>query len=277
VITKREKLLNGWPRALLGFAISLLFIFPFYWMLVTALKPNGDTMTFPPEFIPWPPSLTSFQEAWTRVPMLRFALNSVITTGGVLILQLPLISMAAYAFSHFEFKGKKAFFTLCLMAMMIPAQVTFLPNFLTMKQLNWLDTYWALIVPFATSAYGIFMLRQAFMQVPKDLINAAQLDGASHVQIIFHVLVPIAKPVITTVALFSFIGMWNSYFWPLVATNSDSVRTLPVAIAMLRDGDSRQSWGTLMAGNMTIVMPVLAIFLMFQKNLVRSFVQGAMK
>lgn len=277
MITKREKFLNGWPRALLGFAISLIFIFPFYWMLITALKVDGDTMRFPPQFFPWPPSLNSFHEAWTRVPMLRFAVNSVITTGAVLVLQLPLISMAAYGFSHFEFKGKKILFTLCLCAMMIPSQVTFLPNFLTMKQLGWLDTYWALIVPFITSAYGIFMLRQAFMQVPKDLINAARLDGASHFQVIYHVLVPIAKPVITTVALFSLIGMWNSYFWPLIATNSDSVRTLPVAIAMLRDGDSRQSWGTLMAGNMTIVMPVLAIFLVFQKNLVRSFVQGAMK
>jgi sn-glycerol 3-phosphate transport system permease protein len=277
VITKRDKLLSGWPRALLGLAISLLFVFPFYWMLVTALKGNSDTMRYPPEFIPWPPTLSSFQEAWTRVPMLRFAINSIIVTGGVLVLQMPLVSMAAYGFSQFDFKYKKLLFTLCLCAMMIPGQVTFLPNFLTMKALNWLDTYWALIVPFATSAYGIFMLRQAFMQVPKDLINAAQLDGASHMQVIFRVLVPIAKPVITTVALFSFISHWNSYFWPLVATNSDAVRTLPVAIAMLRDGDTRQSWGTLMAGNMTIVMPVLAIFLMFQKNLVRSFVQGAMK
>jgi len=277
VITKRDKLLNGWPRALLGCAIALLFVFPFYWMLVTSLKPNGDTMRYPPEFFPWPPSITSFQEAWTRVPMLRFAINSVIVTGGVLAMQMPLVSMAAYAFSQFDFKGKKALFTLCLCAMMIPGQVTFLPNFLTMKQLNWLDTYWALIVPFATSAYGIFLLRQAFMQVPKDLINAARLDGASHLQVIFHVLVPIAKPVITTVALFSFISHWNSYFWPLVATNSDAVRTLPVALAMLRDGDSRQSWGTLMAGNMTVVMPVLAVFLLFQKNLVKSFSQGAMK
>jgi sn-glycerol 3-phosphate transport system permease protein len=121
------------------------------------------------------------------------------------------------------------------------------------------------------------MLRQAFMQVPKDLANAAELDGANHLQVLWHVLMPIVKPTLTAVALFSFVAHWNSYFWPLVATNSDAVRTLPVGVAMLRDGESRMSWNVLMAGNMVIVMPVLIVFLTFQKNLVRSFVQGGLK
>jgi len=246
-------------------------------MLSTSLKSPGTTTVFPPQLIPNPITFESYQEAFASIPMFRFFLNSVIVTGSVLLIQLPLVTMAAYAFAHFKFKFSGPLFTLCLMSMMIPGQVTFLPNFLLMNELGWFDTYLALIVPFASSAYGIFLLRQAFKQVHKDLINAAELDGANQFQVLFHVLLPIVKPTLTTVALFALVSHWNSYFWPLVATNSDSVRTLPVGVAMLRDGENRQAWSVLMAGNMVVVAPVLTAFLIFQKNLVRSFVQGGLK
>ncbi|WP_273380447.1 carbohydrate ABC transporter permease [Symbiobacterium thermophilum] len=269
--------LGDWSRALVGVFAALIFVVPFYWMLVTSLKAPGTTTTFPPQFIPRPATLESYREAFASIPLVRYFLNSVIVTGSVLALQLPLVTAAAYAFANFDFKFKNQLFTLCLMSMMIPAQVTFLPNFLLMNKLRWYDTYLALIIPFASSAYGIFLLRQAFLQVPKDLIHAAELDGANHFQVLWHVLVPIVKPTITTVALFAFVTHWNSYFWPLVVTNSDAVRTLPVGVAMLRDGENRMSWSVLMAGNMVAVTPVLALFLIFQKNLVRSFVQGGLK
>lgn len=271
------KKLGGWTRLVFGLLAAICFILPFYWMLITSLKTGEEVASFPPDLLPIPPSLEAYIQAFEKIPMVRFAINNIIVTGSILLLQLPLASAAAYAFSHFEFKFKKQLFALCLIAMMIPGQVTFLPNFLLMKQLGWFDTYLALIVPFASSAYGIFMLRQAFMQVPKDLANAAELDGANHFQVLWHVLMPIVKPTLTAVALFGFVAHWNAYFWPLVATNSDTVRTLPVGVAMLRDGESRMSWNILMAGNMVIVMPVLAVFLTFQKNLVRSFVQGGLK
>lgn len=276
-MTKFTKFLDTWARPFLALLAALCFIIPLYWMAVTSLKTSDAAMAFPPSFIPWPPTSEAYVSAWTKIPMLRYFMNNVIVTAAVLLLQVPLAAMAAYAFSQFEFKGKQWLFTLCLMAMMIPGQVTFLPNFLLMKKIGWFDTFWALIVPFASSAYGIFLIRQAFLQVPKDLVNAAFLDGAGHLQTLWHVMIPVAKPTITTVALFSFVSHWNSYFWPLVATNSDVVRTLPVGVAMLRDGESRMSWNTLMAGNMTMVLPVLIVFLLFQKNLVRSFVQGSMK
>jgi sn-glycerol 3-phosphate transport system permease protein len=276
-LTRTAKLLGGWTRLLIGLLVAVCFILPFYWMAITSLKRGDGLNTFPPQFLPNPATLEAFAEASQKIPMLRYLINNIVVTGCVLALQLPLASAAAYAFAHFDFKFKKQLFALCLMAMMIPAQVTFLPNFLLMKKLGWFDTYLALIIPFASSAYGIFMLRQAFMQVPKDLANAAELDGANHFQVLWHVLMPIVKPTLTAVALFSFVAHWNSYFWPLVATNSDAVRTLPVGVAMLRDGESRMSWNVLMAGNMVIVMPVLIVFLTFQKNLVRSFVQGGLK
>jgi sn-glycerol 3-phosphate transport system permease protein len=276
-VTKIAKFFDGWIRPLFGIAAALCFILPLWFMFVTSVKTGAETLAYPPSFLPFPATSEAFVDAWSKVPMLRFFMNTVIVTGSVLLLQLPLSALAAYAFSQFEFRFKKQLFVLCLMAMMIPAQVTFLPNFLLMKKLNWFDTYLALIIPFASSAYGIFMIRQAFLQVPKDLVNAAFLDGANHLQTLWHVMLPVAKPTVTTVALFGFVSHWNSYFWPLIATNSDAVRTLPVGVAMLRDGDARMAWNTLMAGNMTMVIPVLILFLIFQKNLVRSFSQGGMK
>lgn len=271
------KRLGGWARLLIGIAAALCFVLPFYWMLVTSLKTGDVTSEFPPKFLPIPATLDAYKQAFIQIPMVRYFFNTVVVTGSVLLLQLPLVTMAAYAFSHFEFKGKNLLFTLCLTAMMIPGQATFLPNFLLMRKLGWFDTYLALIVPFASSAYGIFLLRQAFKQVHKDLINAAELDGANNFQVLWHVLVPMVKPTLTTIALFSFVSHWNAYFWPLVATNSDAVRTLPVGVAMLRDGENRMNWSVMMAGNMVVVAPVLAVFLAFQKNIVRSFVQGGLK
>lgn len=271
------KRLGEWSRALAGVIAALVFVIPFYWMLSTSLKAPGTTTVFPPQIIPYPITFESFEKAFDSIPLFRFFLNSIIVTGSVLLLQLPLVTMAAYAFAHFDFKFKAPLFTLCLMSMMIPGQVTFLPNFLLMNRLGWFDTYLALIIPFASSAYGIFLLRQAFKQVHKDLINAAELDGANQFQVLWHVLLPIVKPTLTTVALFALVSHWNSYFWPLVATNSDAVRTLPVGVAMLRDGENRQAWSVLMAGNMVVVTPILIAFLTFQKNLVRSFVQGGLK
>lgn len=271
------KRLGEWSRALAGVIAALVFVIPFYWMLSTSLKAPGTTTVFPPQIIPYPITFESFEKAFDSIPLFRFFLNSIIVTGSVLLLQLPLVTMAAYAFAHFDFRFKAPLFTLCLMSMMIPGQVTFLPNFLLMNRLGWFDTYLALIIPFASSAYGIFLLRQAFKQVHKDLINAAELDGANQFQVLWHVLLPIVKPTLTTVALFALVSHWNSYFWPLVATNSDAVRTLPVGVAMLRDGENRQAWSVLMAGNMVVVTPILIAFLTFQKNLVRSFVQGGLK
>lgn len=246
-------------------------------MLITSVKPASEVLRFPPSFLPWPLVWDGYAGAWQRVPMLRFALNNVIQAGGILLLQLPLCALAAYAFAQFEFRFKKPLFVICLMAMMIPAQVTFLPNFLLMRRLGLLDTFGALILPYAASGFGIFLMRQAFLQVPKDLIHAARIDGASHLQIIWHILVPIARPTITTFALFSWVYHWNDYFWPLVMTNSNAVRTLPIGIAMLRDGEARMNWNMLMAGNMVIVVPVLLVFLVAQRNLVRAFVHGGEK
>lgn len=276
-MTSRLQQLGGWGRALLGFILALAFVLPLYWMFVTSVKSGDAVLEYPPPVFPWPGSFEPYLEAWTKVPMARYALNNVIVTGAILLLQLPLVSMAAYGFARFNFKGKRALFTLVLLSMMIPGQATFLPNFILVKQLGWYDQFAALILPFASSAYGIFLLRQAFLQVPQDLINAAQLDGANQLQVLWHVLLPIVKPTVVTIALFSFVSHWNAYFWPLVATSSDAVRTLPVGVAMLRDGDARMSWNVLMAGNMTVVMPVLLVFLIFQRNIVRSFIQGSMK
>lgn len=276
-MNRLKKFFGEWPRALIGITVAAFFVFPFLWMLLTSIKPAAEVMRFPPSFIPWPIDFEGYIGAWERVPMLRFATNNLIQAVGILVLQLPFCAFAAYAFAQFEFRFKQPLFIITLMAMMIPAQVTFLPNFLLMRQLNWLDTFAALILPYASSGFGIFLMRQAFLQVPKDLLHAAKLDGANHLQVIWHIMAPIARPTITTFALFSFVYHWNDYFWPLVMTNSNAVRTLPIGIAMLRDGESRMQWNMLMAGNMAIVLPVLVVFLVAQRNLVRAFVHGGDK
>lgn len=163
-------------------------------------------------------------------------------------------------------------FGLSLIALMIPSQVIFLPVYVQMSHWGLVDTLWALILPFGASAFGIFLLRQAFMQVPDEVIEAARLDNASEWKIMWTIMVPLAKPVLVTFGLFSFIYHWNDYFWPLIMTNSDTVRTLPIGISMLKAAEGGKQWNVIMAGNMILVFPILIVFFFAQRHIINAFV-----
>jgi sn-glycerol 3-phosphate transport system permease protein len=252
--------------------VTFIFVFPFLWMMVTAFKTLPEVYRFPPTLIPEVWELGNFAIAWESGPFLRYTINSIIVAVGILILQLLTAVPAAYAFARYQFRGRGLLFGLTLVALMIPPQVVFLPIYVQMSNWGLVNTLWSLILPYGTSAFGIFLLRQAFMQIPDEIIEAARLDNASEWKIMWRVMAPIAKPVLITFGLFSFIYHWNDYFWPLILTNSDAVRTLPIGIAMLKDTEGNTVWNVIMAGNMILVLPILIVFFFAQRQIISAFV-----
>ncbi|WP_332696778.1 carbohydrate ABC transporter permease [Halalkalibacter lacteus] len=263
---------------LIGLVILVcMFAMPFVWMISTSFKSLGETIIFPPKWIPEQLNWDNFSKAWNSGPFLTYFINSSIVSIGILLLQMCTIIPAAYAFARYKFKGDSFFFGLTMITLMIPAQLIFLPVYLQMSAWGLLDTLWALILPFSSSAFGIFLLRQSFKQVPEELLEAARLDDASEWKIILKIMVPIAKPVLITFALFSFITHWNDYFWPLVMTTSDAARTLPIGITKIRQVEGGVAWNILMAGNMILVIPILVAFFFAQRQIIRAFVYTGVK
>lgn len=257
--------------------VVALFAMPFVWMISTSFKTLGETLMFPPSWIPEQFVWDNFSKAWNSGPFLHYFFNSLIVSIAILVFQFLTIIPAAFAFARYEFKGSTFFFALTMATLMIPTQLIFLPVYLQMSSWGLLDTLWALILPFASSAFGIFMLRQSFKQVPEELLEAARLDEASEWKIIFKIMIPMAKPVLITFALFSFISHWNDYFWPLVMTTSDASRTLPLGISKLREVEGGIAWNVLMAGNMILVLPILIVFFFAQRQIIRAFVYTGVK
>lgn len=264
-------------KVIVDVCLFLLFFLPFYWMALTAIKTLGETLQFPPKFWVSHPQWINFSKAFLAIPFWRYIKNSIIVTLGTLIIQFVTVIPAAYAFARYEFKGKKISFAIILITMMVPAQLIFLPVFLLISKMGMVNTYWSLILPQATSAFGIFMLRQSFMQIPEDLIEAARLDKASELKIIYKIMMPIARPTVVTLAMLTFIGTWNDYFWPMVLTTNDVVRTLPVGITSLRAVDGGVAHNIVMAGNIILLLPILIVYLIAQKQIIKGFTYMGVK
>ncbi|WP_018130287.1 carbohydrate ABC transporter permease [Effusibacillus pohliae] len=262
----------------IGFVVvSLIFLFPFAWLVLTSMKSLGEAVVFPPKWLPSTVHWENFVQAWQSGPFITYFFNSLLVTLAILFLQLVTGVPAAYAFARYQFKGSKVLFGLTLIALMIPPQITFLPVFIQMSGWGLINTYVPLILPYAASAFGIFLLRQAFMQVPEEVLEAARLDQASEWKIMWKIMVPMARPVLVTFGLFSFIYHWNDYFWPLVMTNQDLVRTLPVGIARLKASEGGVAWNIVMAGNMILVVPILIVYLIAQRQIIKAFVYSSVK
>ncbi len=257
--------------------VAAVFILPFLWMVLTSVKTFAETMTYPPVFLPGKINLKNFANAWGSGPFLRYFLNSCIVTFAVIAMQFLITIPAAYAYARCRFRGKNIMFGLTLSTLMIPTQLIFVPMFLVFSKMNLINTYWSLILPFCASAFGIFMIRQRFMQIPEEIIEAARLDDASELKILTHIMVPMARPTITTMLLLTFISRWNDYFWPMVMTTKDNVRTLAVGVTMLRETEAAASWNTLMAGNVILVLPILIIFIFTQKHIIQAFTYNGEK
>lgn len=258
-------------NAALKILVIIIFIFPFYWMVSTSLKDLTEALQFPPTLIPSSLHWENYVHVFETVPIARYFLNSVVVSIGVLVLQYLVIVPAAYSLARHEYRGKKLFFGLVLLGQMIPQQITFLPVYFMFSKVKLLGTLLPLIIPFISNPFGIFMLRQYFMQIPQEVIEAAKLDDAGNLKIMFKVMMPMAKPTLITIGLLNFISTWNGYFWPLIMTSSESLRTLPVGIAALKSSETLQMWHIIMAGNVVLVLPILIIYILASKKIRTSF------
>jgi sn-glycerol 3-phosphate transport system permease protein len=210
-------------------------------------------------------------------PFLRYAVNNAVQTSGILVCQLFFGCLAGFAFSKLCWRGRDACFLIVIACLIVPPQVRFVPLYMLFSKVGLLNTYASLIVPYAVSALGTFLIRDAFLQVSDDIVDAARVDGAGTFTLVFRVLAPIARPTLAAFSLFSVVYHWNDFFWPLVMTTSDAVRTLPIGVAMLREEGTGDRWHVIMAGSMFVVAPVLAVFVLAQRHIIRAFTFTSLK
>jgi multiple sugar transport system permease protein len=253
--------------ALLGLAGAALL--PLLWMISTSLKGDADVFSYPPQWIPSDFRWDNYTSLWDDLPMTRWIVNTLGVSVTVVAGQLLFCSMAAYAFARLRFRGREPLFYLFLGSMMIPYQVTLIPAFVLISKLGWVDTYQALIVPSLSTPFGIFLLRQFFMTIPRELEEAAVVDGASHWRIYWTIILPLAKPALLTFGVFSFIGMWGDFLWPLIVINSPEKMPLTVGLNYL-NSTYQTDWPRLMAGDVVSLLPLMVIYALTQ----RYFIQG---
>jgi multiple sugar transport system permease protein len=261
--------LGSWLLAIILLPTAILMLMPFIWMISTSLKGAAAVFEYPPNFIPNPVRWDNYQRLFEVLPFARFFFNSFMVASAVTILQLVTCSMAAYAFARLRFPGRDALFLGYLGTLMIPAQVVIIPNFILLRYLGWIDTYQALILPAAFSAFGTFLLRQYFLTIPRELEDAAVVDGANHFQIYARIILPLSGPALSALAIFTFLFNWNSFLYPLVVTNSTRMSTLTVGLNTLQ-GQYNTAWTLLMAGSVIALIPVLTVFIFAQ----RYFIKG---
>ena len=258
--------------------VMLAFVFPFYWMLITAFKTYGESIQVPPTLWPINFSLEGYYSTFNSgLDMFAFMRNTVVVTAAVIALQLVVMVPASYAFAKRKFPLRGIFFGVVLVAFMIPAQLTYIPIYLMMADMRLINSLWPQILPFGADAFGIFMLRQSFKQIPDEIVESARLDNASEIQIMLKIMLPMCKSAMVTIAMFSFIGTWNSYFWALVMTQKDEFRPLTMAIERLRDAEVGLRWNTVMAGNSLLVIPILIVFIFASKKIIEGFTYRGVK
>ena len=255
---------------------SLLVAFPLLLALSYSFMSESQIATYPPPLIPQAIALDNYARVMESIPIGRYLLNSFIVSTLVVLGQLVTATLAAFAFAFVPFRGRNLLFLVFLSTLMVPWEATIIPNYLTVRELGWLDTYQALAVPFMATAFGTFLLRQSFLQLPRELRDAAVVDGAGRLRFLFQIVLPLSRPALGTVAIYAFLSTWNQYFWPLLVTNETLMRTTQVGIAQLRFEESLR-WGFLMAGVMMVAVPTLALLVFGQRQLVRGLTAGAVK
>ncbi|WP_043933545.1 carbohydrate ABC transporter permease [Bacillus sp. EB01] len=268
---KFKRNLKSWTITLILIAGSIVLLLPLWWMVSTSLKSPAEIAQYPPTFIPNEFHFENYVDAWKTAPFTRWAMNTMFiavvgTIGAVLV-----NSLVAYAFAKIRFKGRNALFVIVLSTMLIPGFVTMVPQYILFSKLGWLNTYLPLIVPaFLGSAFFIFLLRQFMMTIPNSLIEAAILDGANHLQIWWHIMVPLTKPALMTVAIFNFTGAWNDLLGPLLYINDERLYTLQIGLQTFK-GTVQTQWHYLMAMSVMVLLPIVLIFFLFQ----RYFIEGS--
>jgi multiple sugar transport system permease protein len=254
---------------------AAIMFFPFLWTIITSITP-GAGLTVAPALIPTDPSLAAYQQLFAERPFARVVLNSLGIATVTTLVQLFTSATAAYAFSRLPFRGRGVVFAIYLATMMIPLQVLIVPLFVELRTFGLINTYLGALLPTFASAFGIFLLRQAVNQVPRELDEAATLDGAGHFRIFFSVILPNIRPALATLTVFAFMGSWNSFLWPLVVLRSPELHTLPVALAALQ-GQYVTQWDIVMAGSVVSVLPMLALYVFAQKYVIQGVASSGLK
>lgn len=257
--------------------MAIVVLFPLYQALVTSLGTEADVSNYPPNILPTGLHFQNFGDVVAMAPIPRYLLNSFIQAGTVMISHLVLASLAAYAFAFIDFKFKNFFFLLFLSTMMIPWEAVIIPNYMTIvNDLKLKDTYLGLTLPYLATAFGTFLVRQFFLSIPKDLHDAAVIDGCGRLRFLLTIAVPLARPALGTLAIFSFLQTYNQYFWPLLVTNDKNMRTVQIGIALLQDFE-RFMWHIVLAGVVMILMPTIFLFIVGNRQLIRGLTAGAVK
>jgi ABC-type glycerol-3-phosphate transport system permease component len=249
---------------------------PLLYALLISVETAADSMAFPPKFIPSELYFASYAKALQTAPLFQFIINSFIISTAVTIGQLITCSLAAYAFVFLEFPGKNMLFYLFLSTMMIPWEATIIPNYFTIRTLEWLDTYQGLAVPFLASAFGTFLLRQAFRSLPREIFEAARIDGCGKFRFFVTMVLPLSRPALSALTVYAFLTTYNQYMWPLLVTNTDMMRTVQIGLAMLQ-WDQAIAWNNSMAGVVLVSFPTVLLFVLGRKQLVRGLTAGATK
>jgi sn-glycerol 3-phosphate transport system permease protein len=258
-------------------ALAALVAMPMYWLLVSALKTGDEIFTATPRWLPATLEWSNFVRAWEGAAFGRYFLNSVVVALAILLLQLTTASLAAFALARRRFRGRGIILLAVIGALIIPIQVTFLANFVTLERFGWIDSYWALIAPFTASAFGTFLLRQAFLAVPEALEDAARLDRCTGLAFLWHFLLPLSRPTVLAFTLVALVAHWNDYFWPLIVTNRDEIRTLPIGLAMFVTQEVTTDWNLLMAATLFVAAPMLIMFFFTQRYFIRSHMHAGLK
>ncbi len=262
-----------WVLVAIGVVVAVV---PFAWMLSVSFRTEADLFGHPASLLPREWTLHGYLGVWQQLPFLRLLLNTLVFAGVATALTLLLDSLCAYALARIRFRGRNLAFVLVIATLMVPFQVTLIPVFIELFHLGWLDTYQGLIVPRATSAFGIFLLRQSFLTIPTELDEAARIDGAGHVRIYAQVILPLARPALATVALLNFMALWNDLLWPLVVTSSPEMRTLPAGLTLF-GGQHVTDHAVLLAGATISLVPLAVAFFLAQRYFVAGIATSGLK
>ena len=255
---------------------AFISLFPFYWMVISSFKPREDMFKFPPDLFPSRFSINSFVDLLTTTDFSRNLLNSVVVAVAYTLLSVFLCSLCGYAFAKLRFPGKRFLFGVVIATMSLPFEVTLVPLFNTMAKIGWVNTYWGVIIPFAASAWGVFLMRQALLDIPDDLIDAARIDGASEFQIYYKLIVPVAKPALGALATLQFLASWNDYVWPLIILTENKMLTVPVALALFKSGYFAD-YASITAGAFLASLPIIIVFFALQRYFVKGALFGSVK
>jgi multiple sugar transport system permease protein len=250
---------------------------PFVWMLLGSFKSQGELLQVPPTWLPQAPTTQNYDDLFNKANFPRYFLNSTVVALAVTAGNLAFCSMIGYALAKLRFKGRNALFVLVLATLMVPGMVTFVPLFVFVTNAGLANSYPGLILPFLVSPFGVFLMRQFFSGLPDDLMDAGRVDGTSELGIFARIMLPLTRPALATLGILTFLGSWNNFLWPLVIAQTEDKYTLPVALALYSTGQNAQNYGLLMAGAVVVVVPVLVMFVVFQRHVTKGIAITGLK